>query len=73
MAKKHADSKIAKAPKGTNAPITAHADGAPGINIGLSGGDRRTISDGLAHFLSDAFRFVRIGPYFRRRPLFPTV
>ena len=61
MAKKKPDSKPAKAPKGAKptkiakTPVTAHADGAPGINIGLSSGDRRSISDGLAHFLSDAF------------------
>jgi starvation-inducible DNA-binding protein len=57
MVKKHADSKPGKAAK-TNEkyePVAAHADGAPGINIGLSGGDRRTISDGLAHVLADAF------------------
>ncbi len=61
MAKKKSDSKPAKAPKGdkptkiANVMVAAHADGAPGINIGMSSGDRRKTSDGLAHFLSDAF------------------
>ena len=60
MAKKKADpkpvkaSKIAKT-KTAKAQATAHADGAPGINIGLSNSDRGKISEGLAHFLSDAF------------------
>ena len=64
MAKKNPDSKPAKPANGSKgekttkhvrAPVTAHADGAPGINIGMSSGDRATISDGLAHFLADAF------------------
>lgn len=64
MAKKNPDSKPAKPINGSKgekttkhvrAPVTAHADGAPGINIGMSSGDRATISDGLAHFLADAF------------------
>ena len=61
MAKKKSDSKPAKATKGEKTAknvkpaVTAHADGAPGINIGMSSGDRRKTSDGLAHFLSDAF------------------
>jgi starvation-inducible DNA-binding protein len=37
------------------APLAAHADGAPGIDIGISAGDRRQIADGLSHYLSDAF------------------
>ena len=61
MAKKKSDSKPAKAPKGAKpakiakTPVAAQAEGAPGINIGMSSGDRRKTSDGLAHFLSDAF------------------
>ena len=63
MAKKKAESKPAKATKGEKTSktksvkptVAAHGDGAPGINIGMSSGDRRKISDGLAHFLSDAF------------------
>ena len=53
--------KVGKGDKGENvaldvtATVAAHADGAPGINIGLSSSDRSTISDGLAHFLADAF------------------
>ncbi len=52
MAKKKSPAKPVKAAK---APVAAHADGAPGINIGISSGDRSKVSDGLAHFLSDAF------------------
>ena len=55
MSKKKSADKADKPAKAEKTPITTHADGAPGINIGLSSGDRRTISDGLAHFLSDAF------------------
>ena len=47
--------KPAKAPKTVKAQVAAHPDGAPGINIGLSNSDRAKISEGLAHFLSDAF------------------
>ena len=50
---KHADAaKVAKPAKPAPA---AHADGAPGIDIGISAGDRRKVADGLSHFLSDAF------------------
>ena len=52
MAKKKSPEAAAK--PGKAAP-PAHADGAPGIDIGISGGDRRRIADGLAHFLADAF------------------
>ncbi len=45
----------AKPDNATKAPVAAHADGAPDINIGISSGDRRKTSEGLAHFLSDAF------------------
>ena len=64
MAKKKSDSKPAKPAKAAKdaktaksikTTVAAHADGAPGINIGISSGDRRKTSDGLAHFLSDAF------------------
>ncbi|MDQ3160221.1 MAG: DNA starvation/stationary phase protection protein, partial [Pseudomonadota bacterium] len=58
MAKKKSESKPAKVGKEAKSPQVAlapHADGAPGINIGISSGDRRKTSDGLAHFLSDAF------------------
>ena len=63
MAKKKSESKPAKATKGEKITKTknvkptaaAHGDGAPAINIGMSSGDRRKTSDGLAHFLSDAF------------------
>ena len=55
MAKKKPDSKPAKISDGAKSPVTAHADGAPDINIGMSSGERRKTSDGLAHFLSDAF------------------
>ena len=44
-----------KAGKPARLAPTAHADGAPGIDIGISAGDRRKIADGLSHFLSDAF------------------
>ena len=57
MAKKKSSAKSAAKPS-TAKPdkgVAAHADGAPGIDIGISGGDRRKIADGLAHFLSDAF------------------
>ena len=40
---------------GKSAAPATHADGAPGIDIGISAGDRRRIADGLAHYLSDAF------------------
>jgi starvation-inducible DNA-binding protein len=55
---KNADSRKSDAvkaakPAGTAPP--AHADGAPGIDIGISAGDRRKIADGLAHMLADAF------------------
>ncbi len=50
--KKSAKPSIAKPEKPVKA---AHADGAPGINIGISSGDRRKVADGLAHYLSDAF------------------
>ena len=43
-----------KAPKPAQ-PAAAHADGAPGIDIGISAGDRRKIAEGLSHFLSDSF------------------
>ena len=52
MAKKKSAAKPAKASQ----PVPpAHADGAPGIHIGLSAGDRRKISEGLGHMLADAF------------------
>ena len=37
------------------APVAAHADGAPGIDIGIKGGDRKKIADGLGQFLADSF------------------
>ena len=49
MAKKSSTGKTGKA-----APA-AHADGAPGIDIGISATDRRKIADGLAQVLADAF------------------
>ena len=57
MAKKKSQKKTdtAKAAKPAKAAPAMHADGAPGIDIGISAGDRRKIADGLSHFLSDAF------------------
>ena len=64
MSKKHAhpkDAKPAKADKSANpvvpaaVPTAPHADGAPGIDIGIQAKDRAKIADGLARFLSDAF------------------
>ena len=55
MAKKKSPGKPAKAPKPAAPAVATHADGAPGIDIGISAGDRRKIADGLGHFLSDAF------------------
>jgi starvation-inducible DNA-binding protein len=52
MAKKKSS---AKSPKPAKPSVATHADGAPGIDIGISAGDRRKIADGLGHFLSDAF------------------
>ena len=52
MAKKKPAAKPAKA---ASAAPTAHADGAPGIDIGLSAGERRKIAEGLGHMLADAF------------------
>src|SRR5690606_26595375 len=49
MAKKSSPTKPGKA------ATAAHADGAPGIDIGISASDRRKIADGLAHVLADAF------------------
>ena len=48
--------KPAKAPKAASvASLAPHADGAPGIDIGIAKTDRAAIADGLARFLSDAF------------------
>ena len=48
--------KPAKAPKAASvAALAPHADGAPGIDIGIAKTDRAAIADGLARFLSDAF------------------
>ena len=64
MSKKHAhpkDAKPAKADKSASpvapaaVPTAPHADGAPGIDIGIQAKDRAKIADGLARFLSDAF------------------
>ena len=58
MAKKKSSEKAASAKsegKPAKAPAPAHADGAPGIDIGISAGDRRKIADGLSHYLADAF------------------
>ena len=52
MAKKKPAAKPAKA---ASAAPTTHADGAPGIDIGLSAGERRKIAEGLGHMLADAF------------------
>lgn len=49
MAKKKSDSKPART------SVAAHADGSPGIDIGIGAADRRKIADGLAHVLADAF------------------
>ncbi|QIL21374.1 Dps family protein [Thermomonas sp. HDW16] len=54
MAKKKSPKK-ADATKAAKPAPAAHADGAPGIDIGISASDRRKIADGLSHFLSDAF------------------
>ncbi|MBK6333555.1 MAG: DNA starvation/stationary phase protection protein [Thermomonas sp.] len=54
--KKSAPKSTAKpAPKADKPLPTAHADGAPGIDIGISSGDRRKVADGLSHFLADAY------------------
>ena len=42
-------------PRKPPSACAAHADRAPGIDIGITGGDRKKIADGLAHFLADAF------------------
>ena len=58
MAKKKSSTKADSgkpAAKPDKIPTTAHADGAPGIDIGISTSDRRKIADGLSHFLADAF------------------
>ncbi len=58
MAKNKSPTKPAKAEKPGKAAKpapAAHADGAPGIDIGISAGDRRKVADGLSHFLADAF------------------
>ena len=49
MAKKKSQKKTdtAKAAKPAKAAPAMHADGAPGIDIGISAGDRRKIADGL--------------------------
>ena len=47
-----AKSKPAKPPKSAAAAST---DSAPAIDIGISGGDRRRIADGLSRFLADSF------------------
>ena len=52
MAKKKSDAKPANA---ASAAPTTHADGVPGIDIGLSAGERRKIAEGLGHMLADAF------------------
>jgi len=52
--KKHAQA-AAQAAAQSPAPVAAHADGVPGIDIGISADDRRKIADGLSHYLSDAF------------------
>ena len=55
-AKNAAANLSAPAPASIAAVSTApHADGAPGIDIGIATADRSAISDGLARFLSDAF------------------
>ena len=54
-AKSDKNSKADKAKAIAAAPTAPHADGAPGIDIGISSGDRREIADGLAHVLADAF------------------
>ena len=64
MSKKKAASKPEKAakpakPAKAKAPAAVatrpHADGAPGIDIGIATSDRRQIADGLAHVQADAF------------------
>ena len=52
MAKKKSTAKPANA---ASAAPTTHADGVPGIDIGLSAGERRKIAEGLGHMLADAF------------------
>ncbi|WP_254460765.1 Dps family protein [Xanthomonas sacchari] len=36
-------------------PLAALAPAAPNIDIGIGGGDRKKIADGLSHFMADAF------------------
>ncbi|ELP98015.1 DNA starvation/stationary phase protection protein [Xanthomonas translucens pv. undulosa] len=36
-------------------PLATLAPSAPNIDIGISGGDRKKIADGLSHFMADAF------------------
>lgn len=58
MAKNKSPTKPAKAEKPAKPAKPApapHADGAPGIDIGISASDRRKVADGLSHFLSDAY------------------
>ena len=61
MSKKNATPKTAKPEKAakpakTGAPAPApHADGAPGIDIGIDPKDRAKIADGLSRFLADSY------------------
>src|SRR6476660_3157729 len=41
--------------KSAKTPSAATSSGAPAIDIGLSGGDRKKIAEGLSHFLADAY------------------
>ncbi len=63
---KSAQTKSSKSPKSKQADVKAAAraepaasppvsGNAPAIDIGISGGDRRKIAEGLSHFLADSF------------------
>jgi starvation-inducible DNA-binding protein len=41
--------------KSAKTPSATTSAGAPAIDIGLSGGDRKQIAEGLSHFLADAY------------------
>ena len=45
----------AKPAQPAGVPTTPHADGAPGIDIGIDTKDRAKIADGLSRFLADSY------------------
>ncbi|PPU93156.1 Dps family protein [Xanthomonas albilineans] len=57
MAKRKTHDKIKHSPGKATAEqtLTALAPSAPNIDIGIGGGDRKKIAEGLSHFMADAF------------------